>query len=237
MKNVKNIVLMIAVIAIVFFLLVDRCARKKQLKYFKEKQQLENKILNDSLISIRFKNGVLKSEINVLESSSKKSFLDIKSKDSMIIRLQKEVKNNNISGGSATVFSTITKFDTIIQTDSVYFTNTITDTIVKDSLPTYAFNFNDSWIKIEGNVNNEKTKIGVIINNDYSVIIKKQKKKYVAVVINDNPYSTTKEVQAYKLKMPKPKRFGIGMQAGYGINARGLSPYVGIGLSYNILKF
>ena len=33
----------------------------------------------------------------------------------------------------------------------------------------------------------------------------------------------------------KPKKWGIGLQAGYGIGRNGLQPYVGIGVSYNII--
>ena len=57
------------------------------------------------------------------------------------------------------------------------------------------------------------------------------------MVKNDNPYSSTEELKAYKLKMPKPKRFGLGIQGGYGIGGYGLTPYIGIGLSYNIINF
>ena len=36
----------------------------------------------------------------------------------------------------------------------------------------------------------------------------------------------------------KPKNVGIGFQGGYGLNADGkLTPYVGIGASYNLIKF
>lgn len=235
MKNVKNIALIILLFIIVLSL-ADKCARDKQLEYFKEKQQLEDKIMNDSLVSYRLDNGVLSSQIDVLQSVSKHSLLDIRSKDSMIIRLQKEVRENNIKdGGSVTVFKTITKLDTLLTTDTIYYTSS--DTITKDSLPTYGFSFNDSWVNVTGEVDNKKTKLGISIENKYSVIIKKVKRKHVAVVINDNPYSNTEEVRAYKLKMPKKKRFGVGIQGGYGISSSGLSPYVGVGLSYNIIKF
>lgn len=34
----------------------------------------------------------------------------------------------------------------------------------------------------------------------------------------------------------KPKRIGIGIQAGYGAGEGGLTPYIGIGISYNLLN-
>ena len=36
---------------------------------------------------------------------------------------------------------------------------------------------------------------------------------------------------------PPPKRWGIGIQVGAGAGKEGLTPYVGIGISYNILTF
>ena len=37
--------------------------------------------------------------------------------------------------------------------------------------------------------------------------------------------------------VPQTKRFGVGVQAGYGVSKDGLTPYVGVGLHYNILGF
>lgn len=35
----------------------------------------------------------------------------------------------------------------------------------------------------------------------------------------------------------RPKKFGIGLQGGYGLSPKGFQPYVGIGISYNFLTF
>lgn len=35
----------------------------------------------------------------------------------------------------------------------------------------------------------------------------------------------------------RPKRWGIGVNAGYGMSKDGLSPYIGLGISYNIIRF
>lgn len=34
-----------------------------------------------------------------------------------------------------------------------------------------------------------------------------------------------------------PKRWGIGIQAGYGASEDGLSPYIGIGVTYSLIRF
>ncbi|MDY5632529.1 MAG: hypothetical protein SPF56_08590 [Bacteroidaceae bacterium] len=47
-------------------------------------------------------------------------------------------------------------------------------------------------------------------------------------------YSTTTTVIPPK---PRRKRWGIGVQAGYGLGRNGMQPYVGVGVSYNLLSF
>lgn len=34
-----------------------------------------------------------------------------------------------------------------------------------------------------------------------------------------------------------PKRWGLGIQAGYGVGTNGVQPYIGVGLSYNVFVF
>ncbi len=35
----------------------------------------------------------------------------------------------------------------------------------------------------------------------------------------------------------KPKRWGVGIHAGYGLTPHGLQPYIGMGINYNVLDF
>lgn len=44
----------------------------------------------------------------------------------------------------------------------------------------------------------------------------------------------TKEIPVIKVKKT---RWGVGIQAGYGVGKEGLTPYVGVGISYNILAW
>lgn len=48
----------------------------------------------------------------------------------------------------------------------------------------------------------------------------------------------TNNITTERLIKPKPKRWGVGIQAGYGINTSGqLRPYIGIGISFNVIRF
>lgn len=65
---------------------------------------------------------------------------------------------------------------------------------------------------------------------------------YKAVVSGYNPklefietYNTTHYIT--ELVHEKPKKWGVGLQFGYGIGKNGLQPYIGIGVNYDIIRF
>ncbi len=45
------------------------------------------------------------------------------------------------------------------------------------------------------------------------------------------------EIKTFEKKKEKNKRWHIGVSAGYGANKQGLSPYVGVGVTYSIFSF
>lgn len=50
---------------------------------------------------------------------------------------------------------------------------------------------------------------------------------------------TQKQIITQQVAVPVPvrRRWGIGVQAGYGASRDGLTPYVGVGVTYNIVTF
>lgn len=66
-----------------------------------------------------------------------------------------------------------------------------------------------------------------------------RKKNYLQLdVTNKNPYNYIVGVEAYRVPLPKPKKFGIGIVAGYGLgNNFQATPIVGVGVSYNLIRF
>ena len=72
--------------------------------------------------------------------------------------------------------------------------------------------------------------------------------RYTAVVSGYDPrldrlevYVENQTVTKYVMRHEPPKRWGIGVQAGYGVAASGgtirLAPYIGIGISYDIVRW
>lgn len=65
------------------------------------------------------------------------------------------------------------------------------------------------------------------------------KKRYLQLdVTNKNPYNHITGLDAYRVPLPKPKKFGIGVQVGYGFS-NGIEPrvYVGAGIHYSVIRF
>lgn len=70
--------------------------------------------------------------------------------------------------------------------------------------------------------------------NDYYAVIEGYRPNLLQMeVYPETKYITQTEVNTIK----KKPRFGIGIQAGCGISRNGPSPYIGVGLQYNILTF
>lgn len=65
------------------------------------------------------------------------------------------------------------------------------------------------------------------------------RKNYLQVVAsNSNPYNAIVGLDVYRIPVPKPKKFGVGVQVGYGFsNALKPALYIGAGVSYNLIRF
>lgn len=49
-------------------------------------------------------------------------------------------------------------------------------------------------------------------------------------------YNTTREITKF-VPVPVRKRWGVGVTGGYGVGKGGLTPFVGVGITYNLIKF
>ena len=69
----------------------------------------------------------------------------------------------------------------------------------------------------------------------------KKTKSYTATVTSDNPHFKVTEIRSIKVETPAPKKFGIGLQAGYGLilskEKITAQPYIGAGVSWNLIRF
>lgn len=218
-KNIFSWLVLIFIIIIIIF-----CVKACNNNIRKENSKLIES-LNDSISYYKDVEGVLHSKISVIEDDY---FLKLKLKDKEIVELQDLVKKyKNVK--SATIIKTETKI--VEKTVNKTVLDTISNTPIYES----SFNLKDYiWGDIVAK--KDTTDIKINIKNDFSIVAYKEKNKLILDVSDKNPYSITKSQRSY-INLPKQKRFGLGVNASYGISKSGLSSYIGLGVNYNLINF
>ena len=239
MLNIKTPIWVLALVAVLF--LIVTCNGVQKENRLSNQLNLYKTLIEDTLVQYRDKNGVLSSKVKVLEVLNKNQILELNTNKQTLIRLQDELKVQQGRVTNSVGFSGQTKFDTIIKTKIKY----VYDTLYQDGdtilipLKKYAVHHNDKWIGVNFDSDSSKTTVSIQVENEYTVSLVKKKKKYEAIVKNYNPYSSVSEISAVSLQgFPRPKKFGLGVHLGYGINSSfRVQPYIGIGVSYNVIRF
>lgn len=237
--NIKIPIWVLFIVALIA--LMSTCQQERKASFSKQQWDLYKTLLEDTLVQYKDKNGILSSKVRVLEVLNKNQILELNTNKQTLIRLQDELKVQQGRVTNSVGFSGQTKFDTIIKTQIKYVYDTLYqngDTILVP-LKKYAVHHNDRWINVNFDSDSSNTEISIQVENEYTVSLVKNKKKYEAIVKNYNPYSSVSEISAVSLQgLPRNKRFGVGVQMGYGLNSSlKLQPYIGLGLSYNIIRF
>lgn len=233
----KNIPLLCIGLAFLIVIILSVYSGFRQAKKDREKVEMYEK-LQDSIISFKNKNGQLVNKISVLESSNYKTFLEIKSKDSTVLWLQKEVekykKKLNTPGGTAVVIDRETDVDTIYKKE-IQYVEVQGKIYLKDTLQ-------NKWITNIYERRGDSSLWKLRVKDEFSIAIIEDKGKKFAEITNNSPYSDTKNIRVWQFsgEKKKPKRVGLGVHAGYGLTADPvikLTPYVGVGISWNLITF
>ncbi len=247
----------IALVIIIIILLQRGCEKDAKIA----SQAVFINAMTDTLTTYTNKDGQQVAKIAMLETERVKDFLVMDIKDAEIKKLQDEVKKNKSRlgpGGAVVVVSGTTEV-----TGGDTSTTTMRDTVRRNDTvwlyPEYSGLIKlgwrtDStwWVNGDVKANRDSTTIGIKVDNAYTVVIGREKAKgFKALfkpkipfveITNENPFTTTSTMRAYRVKAPKPKRFGIGINVGYGLtfdkNYQPIfRPYIGVGLNYNIIEF
>lgn len=72
---------------------------------------------------------------------------------------------------------------------------------------------------------------------DLNLYLSFEKRKLKAVVTTTNPHIFISDMVTVKTDIKPPKRFNLGLFAGYGASDTGLSPFFGVGVGYSLLAF
>lgn len=125
----------------------------------------------------------------------------------------------------------------ILTTDTVTVVDTIRDTIPQyrrvnvNRTDTVFFTVPGDTVKIKVEVPVERKEYST---ESYRAIIEGYRAKLLSIEVYQKTNTITKpEIHT----ITKKTRWGVGISAGYGISGNGPSPFVGIGISYNILTW
>lgn len=182
-----------------------------------------------SVNDLKKHNSDLTKEINKLSSKDKRSLVEINKLNITIDMLGDSIKR--------------------LQPDSIV--------IINDSMKSYKFNRSNKFRELEWDVDITNKKDGtevvtsaIITDKIYMDLVinkKKEGDKLNLSVSSSNPYVNVTDIQgsvidltAYN-SLQKSKLFGLGVHVGYGLSINNsvvfLSPYIGIGLNYNLIKW
>lgn len=205
----------------------------------------DEKALRDAALSeLELSENALGQEVakrQAYSTTNINSFLEASGLDSLSKELQKLVKQNKKllkDGGSATSVTTSSEIDQSTTTNITYVNN--------DSFPTYDTRYLDDWLDYTIIAKKDSITLDFSLINSFDVVVGtepqgffKPDKPFVTIT-NKNPYTKTTDMRTYSVKMPKPKRLGIGVSAGYGFHvgsggvSHGLN--ISVGLNYNIIE-
>jgi hypothetical protein len=186
----------------------------------------------------RGKNGESIAKIQVLETSNKKAFLNLQTKDSTILDLQELVRINRKLFNDAKAAAAIIKSQTTIDTT----TATVVTIDSVSNTPIYTANIKNKWYEANTVATKDSTTIKLTTVHNLSLVIGTEsqglfkKRKTVAIVQDDNPYSEIKDMRVYNVTQSK-KRFVVGPYIGMGITGTSINWSVGLGVTYKLIEF
>lgn len=201
----EKVALYLSILAVI--LLLGVLFWQYQVNYNKNKENAKLiESLSDTVKVWKDKDGKNHAKIMTLQTSRAKDFLKLKSKDSTILKLQDLVKQNKkklSDGSSVTIIEGETKYDTIYETKE-QIKYLIGDANIMDTI-------SNKWITSIFGFNKDTTIFNLKVRNDLSLIIGEESqgwfkpKKPFAEVIDNNPYSETKNLKTYQVKDTRPK--------------------------------
>ena len=119
--------------------------------------------------------------------------------------------------------------DTIVENNPVYVTNTVIDTMLVAVRDTVTVR-DTAYIVIEREQKHYR-------GDNYEAWVSGYRPRLDSIYVFPETRYITNEIQVKR----KPHKWGIGIQAGYGVTLPNgkpqMAPYIGIGISYNIVRF
>ena len=243
-KTNSVFIIIIAVLIASLFLLFN--SNRKTKKKLKEQVELYNSVTS-SLDVWKDKDSLNNAKIQIVQTEKAKDFLKLQNLQGTNLELQNLIKQQEKKIkdlDAALIIESETKYtDTLkvyypIQGDTLIFSESVLLDSVKNEWINTVFGFDKGFSYLD-----------LTIKNKYEVVLGLEGGSFFkrgtpyAVIKNLNPHTDTKEMRVYQVSIPKQKRWGIAVQAGFGgvydikQSSIGYGPYIGLGINYNIINW
>lgn len=197
----------------------------------KYRDNLEASLLDSLHITRNSLNQEIASKRTIVATNAELKRLS-RSNDKEIKRLSDLVTKNT---QSATIIETHTEYIKLTKTDSIYIDK-------ETNMPVYYDSYSDRWLTYIIMAGSDSIKLDLNVKNEYEIKQEWRRKNifhrwYLNSEVNSlNPHTYTDKLISYS-KRERSSRIGAGIFVGYGMSNKGLSPIIGVGLGYNIIKF
>lgn len=230
-------------LGIIVALITMLCIKSCQISDTKEELKIAQhniSVMQDTVKTLRMKNGELVSTIGsyIVEKKDLEKYLDISNAE--IKELEKKL-------GSKVSYVSNTKTKTVYKNITTTDTVTIVDYINK--YPTLTFNtkYDDEWLKLNSHTyikdNQAQTTFdSIVVPIPLQVGITKD---YVIWVKSKNPHTFITDIEGAVVRgsqvNPKKKHWAFGIQGGFGLqydmyhHRFGYGPYIGAGFQYKFV--
>lgn len=231
--NKRSLIITVITTCIIICLIAYACKLKHSISIYEHNAS----VMHDSIETLTLKNGEHVSTINsyIIEKNQLSQCLDL---DKQTIKELEKKLHSSVAHASSIDARVV--YDTIATRDTI---------VVRDDVTTYNIIYSDKWLSLSGrsiikdsiattsfNTISISTPIQVGLTEDYQIWVK-----------SDNPYLKISNIKSFvvdgsKIKQ-KTKRWGLGLQLGVGMQYGGVNkhidigPYIGVGISYNILTW
>lgn len=229
--NLKKISIILSFICLLFiFLFIISSMRSCSRGEKNEQLSLTLATSSREIKKWKEKDGLNRAQIEILQGENTKMFLEIKTLDKEMLNLQSMVKKYEKqlkTGGSATIISTITQFDTLV---------------IHTGMPPCdrVDSISNRWVNCRFGFKGDTSLFQLSITDSLSLVIgteKKKPKRTFAIVTHYNPYTETRSFTSYQVTdNRKQKRLGIGpaIGAGFCMPPFKFGIFVGIVATYNL---
>ena len=227
MDKIKNITIVILLVLVMVLGVVVGITLHSR-NFYKH----NNEALQDSVHYYTTKNGELMEykKALIVKNSELAKYLDITTKEKK--EIEKELKSK---------IDYIARLEGSVRIDSVLCHDTLW---VRGDTTLIGFAYSDKWLSMEGTTTQTKDSVKTQINTlvcDVPLTVGLTD-NYTIFVKSPNPYVSFSNIEGAVVEKPsngtKPKRWNIGIQAGFGATyglvgkTLDVGPYIGVGISY-----